>query len=172
MLRKLILASLVTSISASVAMGHVVFNADEAKAGQFHTSQLRVMHGCEGQPTDKVRITIPEGVTRVTPRAITGWDVSVTTRKLETPILLHGFEVDEVVDALIWTGGSFPDFAYEQFEFRAMMPDEPGRRLDFTVQQSCGEDVLNWDDIAKEGENPWAMDEPAPFIRLLPKPAD
>lgn len=159
-------------LAVGSASAHVVFNEDETQAGSFFTAELRVMHGCDGQPTDTVRITIPDGVTRVTPRMISGWEVSVETRKLETPILLHGFAVDEVVDALLWTGGSFPDFSFEQFEFRAMMPDEPGRRLDFTVRQSCGDLNLNWDDIAADDDDPWTLDEPAPFIRLIPQPSD
>lgn len=172
MIKQMSLGAGLAAIAGLSASAHVVFNEDEASAGSFHTAQLRVMHGCDGQPTDTVRITIPDGVTRVTPRVVPGWTVSVETRKLETPIVLHGFEVDEVVDTLVWTGGSFPDFSYEQFEFRAMMPDEPGRRLDFAVRQSCSDLNLDWDDIAAEDKNPWTLDEPAPFIRLLPQPSD
>ncbi|MGB3457174.1 MAG: YcnI family protein [Litorimonas sp.] len=162
----------VITLLAGQASAHVVFNVDEAKAGAFHTAQLRVMHGCEGQPTDRVRIVMPDGVTRVTPRVVSGWDISVEMRTLDEPILLHGFEVEEVVGALIWSGGSFPDFAYEQFEFRAMLPDEPGRRLDFVVNQGCGDLRLDWDDIAAPDADPWALDEPAPYITLTSKNGD
>lgn len=157
---------------ASMASAHVVFNDPVAEPGAFHTAQLRVMHGCDGQPTDRVRISIPDGVTRVTPRVVPGWDVAVEMRELDTPILLHGFEVSEVVGALVWSGGSFPDFSYEQFEFRAMLPNETGRRLDFTVSQGCGDLSLEWDDIASPEGDPWSLDEPAPFIRLESKTTD
>ena len=166
MLKQSIITCSVLALSTSQAAAHVVFNMDEAEAGTFHTAQLRVMHGCDGQPTDRVRIVMPDGVTRGTPRVVPGWSVSVEMRRLAEPILLHGFEVDEVVGALVWTGGSFPDFAYEQFEFRAMLPDEPGRRLDFVVNQGCGELALDWDDIASPDDDPWALEEPAPYIKL------
>ena len=159
------------ALLAGGAKAHVVFNDMEAQAGDFHTAQLRVMHGCDGAPTTKVRVEIPHGVTRVTPRVVPGWTVEVEIKTLEEPILLHGFEVTETVGALVWSGGSFPDFAYEQFEFRMMMPDAPEARLDFPVQQFCDEASLHWDDIADENEDPWSLDEPAPFIRLTPKGA-
>ena len=162
----------IISLLSGQASAHVVFNAYEAQAGAFHTAQLRVMHGCDGRPTDNIRIVMPDGVTRVTPRVVPGWDVSVEIRTLDEPILLHGFEVTEVVGALVWSGGSFPDFAYEQFEFRAMLPDEPGRRLDFVVNQKCGDLMLNWDDIAAPEADPWALEEPAPYITLTSKSGD
>lgn len=166
MLIRSLIPPAILSIVSSAAQAHVVFNEESAPAGQFHTAQLRVMHGCDGQPTDSVRIVILDGVTRVTPRVLPGWSVNVEMRQLEEPILLHGFEVDEVVGALIWSGGSFPDFADEQFEFRAMLPDETGRRLDFVVTRACGEETLSWDDIAATDASPWSLEEPAPYIIL------
>lgn len=159
------------ALLTSAAEAHVVFNDMEAAAGDFHTAQLRVMHGCDGAPTTKVRVEMPGGVTRVTPRVVPGWMVEVEMKTLDEPIMLHGFEVTETVGALIWSGGSFPDYAYEQFEFRMMIPDAPGARLDFAVRQYCNEASLHWDDIAAENEDPWSLEEPAPFIRITPKAA-
>ena len=87
---------------------------------------------------------------------------------LDKPILLHGFEVTDVVGSVTWSGGTFPDYAYEQFEIRMMLPDTPGERLDFPVHQGCETGELNWDDIAGHDEDPWALKEPAPFIFLEP----
>lgn len=168
---KPILLALGAAVAIGSAEAHVVFNDMESSAGTFHTAQLRVMHGCDGQPTTQIRVEIPDGITRVTPRAISGWSVEVEMKTLDEPVLLHGFEVTETVGAIVWSGGSFPDYAYEQFEFRMMMPDEAGTRLDFPVQQICETAKLEWDDIAAEDQDPWSLDEPAPFIRLTPKQA-
>lgn len=119
------------------AYAHVVFNSDTATAGEFHTAQMRITHGCGGNPTTSITVTIPEGVTRVTPRALTGWTVEVGMRKLDPPVKLHGFEVDETVGSLTWSGGSFPDHAYEQFEFRMMTSNTEGQILRFPVHQKC-----------------------------------
>lgn len=164
---KVLALAVSTALLASAAEAHVVFNDMEAVAGDFHTAQLRVMHGCDGAPTTKVRIEMPDGVTRVTPRVVPGWTVDVEMKTLDEPILLHGFEVTETVGALTWSGGSFPDYAYEQFEFRVMMPEASGARLDFPVRQFCDEASLHWDDIAEDSEDPWTLEEPAPFIRLV-----
>lgn len=150
------------------ANAHVIFNEMEAPAKAFHTAQLRVMHGCAGSPTTSVTINIPDGVTRVTPRALTGWNVSINMKKLETPMTLHGFEVTETVGSITWSGGRFEDFAYEQFEMRMMMPDKPGLRLEFPVHQKCETGELHWNQIAKPDADPWSLDEPAPFITLIP----
>ena len=127
------------------------------------------MHGCDGAPTTEVRVELPDGITRVTPRAVSGWAVKIEMKTLDEPIMLHGFEVTEIVGAIDWSGGSFPDHAYEQFEFRMMMPDAPDTRLDFPVRQFCDDASLHWDNIAAENEDPWSLDEPAPFIRLTPE---
>jgi len=36
-------------------------------------------------------------------------------------------------------------------------------------ENSCGEDELIWDEVAKLGEDPWELEQPAPFIKLTPK---
>lgn len=165
-MRHLLVIGLATLSLAHSAQAHVVFNEGEARAGSFYTAQLRVMHGCDGAATNKVTVHIPVGVTRVTPRAISGWTVEVAMVPLDEPILLHGFEVTEVVGSVTWSGGSFPDYSYEEFEIRMMLPETPGARLDFPVHQGCESGELRWDDIAGEGEDPWALEEPAPFITL------
>ena len=154
---------------APSAFAHVVFNADTAKAGDFHTAQMRITHGCGGNPTTSITVTIPEGVTRVTPRALTGWTVEIEMRKLGTPVMLHGFEEDETVESLTWSGGSFPDHAYEQFEFRMMTPKAEGQVLRFPVHQKCTDGEIIWDDIPEPDQNPYELDEPAPFFTVTPK---
>lgn len=155
-------------LSAPSAYGHVVFNEIEAKAGEFQTAQMRITHGCSGNPTTSITVTIPDGVTRVTPRAMTGWTVEVGKRKLDKPVMLHGFEVDETVKSLTWSGGSFPDHTYEQFEFRMMVPNLEGAILRFPVHQKCTEGEITWDQVPKANQNPYELDEPAPFIKIIP----
>jgi len=152
------------------ASAHVVFNEAQAVAGEFHTAQFRVTHGCEGTPTHTVTIEIPDGVSRVSPRHLTGWEVKVQMRPLVKPVILHGFEVTETVGSVTWTGGSFPNHTYEQFELRMMMPDESGKRLDFKVKQICERGEIYWQEIAKPGKNPYDLEFPAPFITLIGGP--
>jgi len=166
--KKCLIAFGVCLLSVPSSYGHVVFNEIEAKAGAFQTAQMRITHGCSGNPTTSITVTIPDGVTRVTPRAMTGWTVEVGKRKLDKPVMLHGFEVDETVGSLTWSGGSFPDHTYEQFEFRMMMPKTDGAILHFPVHQKCKQGEIMWNEIPEPGQNPYELDEPAPFIKVIP----
>ncbi|MFZ4120950.1 MAG: YcnI family protein [Caulobacterales bacterium] len=133
-----------------VAFGHAALNATEAEAGALTTLQFRITHGCGDSPTVRVRLTLPPGVSRVTPRVVPGWTVAVTHAPLEVPLSLHGQTVMERVDTITWSGGEIPSFAYEQFEVRLATPNEPGRTLLFAARQEC----------ANGGSYDWA-DDPA-----------
>ncbi len=165
MVKKSLLAAC-CCLSASAAHAHVVFDSQTAKAGEFHVAGLRIFHGCDGSPTNTVRLSIPDGVTRVRPRELEGWTVAVEMKTLETPIMLHGFEVTETVDAVVWSGGSIQDFAYQEFETHMMMPDAAGDALSFAVTQLCDEGRLDWDEKALNEEDFRTMESPAPFITL------
>jgi len=162
------LVAVLALASATPAAAHVVFNEATAPAGQLATAGLRVMHGCGGKPTIKVVIDLPPGMMRVTPRMIPGWKVSVATRPLDKSVMLHGFEVREGPAQITWQGGSLPDAAYEVFEFRAMMPDQPGATLVFPTVQTCpGGATETWTQVAAPGEDPMKLDTPAPTIKLI-----
>jgi periplasmic copper chaperone A len=152
------------SLVAGHANAHVVFNQNVLPPATLATLELRVTHGCDGSATKEVRVKLPEGVTRVTPRALAGWQVAVTKRQLPSPVTLHGQTVTETLDTVIWSGGSFPDFAYQQFEIRAMMPSQPNRTLYFPVEQICESGQLSWSQIPVTPAGWSALKEPAPFV--------
>jgi len=148
------------------SMAHVVFNSTEIEPGRFHTAKMRVTHGCDGSPTIRVTVQIPEGVTRVTPRAVAGWKVKVAKRKLAKSVKLHGMEMTETVSAIIWYKGNLPDHAYEQFEFRMMAPSKSDETLVFLVNQQCRKGDIQWTEVPVEGQNPYELDHPAAFLKL------
>jgi periplasmic copper chaperone A len=148
------------------ASAHVVFNESLVKPGEMATLQLRVTHGCGGTPTREVRVKVPEGVTRVTPRMIPGWQVSVVKRALPAPVTLHGETVRETVDTLVWSGGSLPDVAYEQFELRAHMPATAAGPLYFPVEQICDTGRIDWTNVPARVEDWGRTANPAPYVRL------
>jgi periplasmic copper chaperone A len=152
--------------TATGAQAHVVFNQSNAAPAALTTLELRVTHGCDGSPTKEVRLKLPDGVTRVTPRALAGWQVAVTKRALSAPVTLHGETITQTIDTIIWSGGSFPDLAYEQFEVRAMMPNAAGRTLYFPVEQICESGQTSWSQIPATPAGWGALREPAPFVTL------
>jgi periplasmic copper chaperone A len=161
----------VVCLCSTSAQAHVVFNQTNVAPAELTTLELRVMHGCDGSPTKEVRVKIPDGVTRVTPRALAGWSVALTKRRLATPVVLHGATVTEVVDTITWRGGSFPDYAFEQFEIRAMMPASPGTTLYFPVEQVCETGSNAWSQVPTTPAGWGALKEPAPFVTLTGSPA-
>jgi periplasmic copper chaperone A len=160
----------IASLLAPAAQAHVVFNQTNATPAALTTLELRVTHGCDGSPTKEIRVKLPEGVTRVTPRALAGWNVAINKRRLATPVVLHGTTVTETIDSITWTGGSFPDFAYQQFEVRAMMPNTPGATLYFPVEQICETGSTSWSQIPATPAGGRALRDPAPSLTLSAPP--
>jgi len=68
-----VLAALCAALITGIASGHAVINETEAYAGEFAFVTIRITHGCDGQPSTEVRVKIPDGVTRVSPRFERGW---------------------------------------------------------------------------------------------------
>lgn len=161
---------LLSLIMPQAATAHVVFNEAQVKPGELATFGLRVTHGCSGTPTTEIRVHLPEGITRVTPRALSGWDVSVVKRPLPAPVTLHGQTLTETVASLIWRGGAVPDFAFEQFEFRALVPQTPGATLYFPVEQICADGRHDWKAIPATPAEWGALKEPAPFVTIAQEP--
>jgi periplasmic copper chaperone A len=161
----------VCSVLAISAQAHVVFDVNQVPAGQLSLGALRVSHGCNGSPTTRIEVTLPDGVTRVVPRALSGWTISTQTRKLAAPITLHGQQVSEVTSKIIWSGGGLPDNLYEQFEFRYQAPMTAGRVLYFPVEQTCANGATSWSNIPRTGQRWEELATPAPFITIMPSPS-
>lgn len=154
------------------ALAHAVINEGTAEAGAFSFITLRITHGCGGSPTTQVRMKIPEGVTRVSPKFLGNWSVEKRMKTLDPPYRDEvGNLVTETVDEIVWSGGSLPDGYYGEFQVRALMPDDPGRVLWFKTIQNCEEGTIRWIEVPpREGQSPYELKEPSPFIRLTEKP--
>ena len=88
-------------------------------------------------------------------------------RKLDPPLQAPGGHlIAETADRLTWRGGPLPDGYYGQFQIRAMMPRDPGPVLWFDTTQRCQDGEIHWIQRPKPGQNPHALPEPAPFLKL------
>ena len=152
--------------------GHAVIDEGAAVAGSFSFISLRVTHGCAASPTQEIRMKIPAGVTRVSPEYRTGWSIEKKMRKLETPYENEaGHLVSEMIDEIVWSGGSLPDGYYGVFQIRALIPDTPGVTLWFKTIQNCAEGTIRWIEVpASEDQNPYELKEPSPYLRVTEKP--
>lgn len=155
-------------MAAAPALAHVTFEKAEAKSGSTYKAVLRVGHGCEGSPTRAVRVQIPDGVIAVKPMPKPGW---VLTTKLESyaePVPYYDQMLTEGVREIAWTGGNLPDDWYDEFIFRARLPEgEPGTMIYFPVVQECEAGIHRWIEIPEAGRSADDYEEPAPGVQLI-----
>jgi uncharacterized protein YcnI len=90
---------------------------------------------------------IPEGVTSVKPRVLSGWIITPLYRPLNPPVTLYGKKINQTVDSISWTGGNVPDNQFEDFSISMRLPAAAnGTILYFSVYQSCGKNQsIAWD---------------------------
>src|SRR5579872_299210 len=168
-MKSILTGMIVACFTASAATAHVTASPDTAKAGSYVVTSFTVPHGCAGAATLAVRIKMPEGVRDVKPQMKPGWKVEIVKRKLAaTASDGHGNTVTEAVDEVDWRGGPLPDDLYDSFGLLMKLPDKPGTVLYFPVVQECEQGVHRWIEIPAAGQQWRDLQEPAPFVRLVP----
>lgn len=125
---------------------------EEAHAGGYGHMFLRIPHGCDGgKATDTVTVRIPSGFTSVKPERKDGWKTRI------------GRNEKGRVTSVTWYDGNLPDDHFEDFGLSVKYPGKHGTYHLPTVQR-CGRAELAWDQTAKPGENPHALERPAPRV--------
>jgi uncharacterized protein YcnI len=155
--------------SPDAASAHATLERTEALTDSYYKATLRVPHGCEGSPTLRVRVLIPEGVTGTKPQPKPGWQLMIRRDKLSKPFTQHGKTITEDVAEVTWTG-KLLDEHLEEFGMMVKLPDAPGETLYFRTVQECEKGVHRWIEIPAAGQRWHELKEPAPFVKLLPKP--
>ena len=160
---------LLFGLSATV-FSHASLEQDIANSGENYRGVLRITHGCNGSPTVSVRIRIPDGVTGTKPMPKAGWQLETVEMKLDEHYTSYGTTVTEDVRELIWKGGLLSDNFFDEFVFRATLPDtDKSMTLYFRTAQECENgEFLRWIETPGAGENPDDFREPAPELKLLP----
>ncbi len=167
----LLLISAEAILSSPATYAHAVIDEAQAYAGEFSFVTIRITHTCGDSPTNEVRVKIPDGVVRVSPRWMPGWSAEKHMRKLAEPYENEvGQLVTETVDEIIWRGGPLPAGYYLGFQIRALMPRTPGVTLWFKTIQRCDGDSIRWIEVPTPGQSPWELETPAPFIELVARP--
>ena len=171
---KLSIAALVGAASLSLvatsAFAHATLETGQAVAGSYYKAVVRVGHGCEGKPSLKIRVKVPDGVSSVKPMPKAGWSLDIVKGKLAVPLDDgHGGKITEGVTEVIWTG-SLLDAHYDEFVLRGKLPDAPNTVLWWPVVQECDGAAHRWIEIPAAGQNPDSLKEPAPGLKLIPKP--
>ena len=154
-------------LASGNSFGHAVIDEMVKPANTLQFVDVRITHGCGAAATNKVSVKIPEGIGRVSPAYKAGWKISTTMRKLAVPVTDHGITSTETVDTVVWEGGNLPDGMYDTFQIRAAMPNDEGGVYRFkTVQECVDGGTIRWIQEPAEGQSPWDLEKPAPFIEL------
>jgi uncharacterized protein YcnI len=150
------------------ALAHVTFETPQATANSTYKAVLMIPHGCDGQPTLKVRVQIPEGVIAVKPMPKPGWALEITKGAYTKTYQLYGDPVSEGVKEIVWSG-SLADDNYDEFIFQARITDAvtPGATVSFPVVQECANAKEAWTEIPAEGQDPHSLKMPAPGLKIL-----
>ncbi|MBR9764109.1 MAG: DUF1775 domain-containing protein [Rhodobacteraceae bacterium] len=162
-LSTLALGTALTGALAGAALAHSTLEQREARLGETTKITLRVPHGCDGEATETVRLTIPEGFYAVKPMPKAGWTLSTTTGAYAMPYMNHGTEMTEGVREVVWSGGHLEDGWYDEFTVRGSFANaEAGSTLYFPAIQECANGVADWTDTSG-GQVP----NPAPKLVLV-----
>lgn len=163
----MIMSAFALSITTGFAQAHASLDVKEAKQNTNYKAVLRIPHGCKGEATLKLRVTIPEGVINAKPMPKAGWELETVKGPYTKTYDYHGPR-SEGVKEIIWTGKLENDH-YDEFIFRARITDafEAGQTIYFPTVQECATKSNNWVEIPADGQTRRDLDSPAPGLNVI-----
>jgi len=149
----------------AAASAHVTLQPPSAPAGGFTRLDVRVPNERDDAGTVKVDVQLPQPSPFVSYEPRPGWKVTLKRVKLDEPVDVEGFEIDEGVSQVTWTGdgkqGVIAPGQFVDFGLSLRMPEgEPGDKLVFKALQTYeGGEIVRW-------IGPEDADQPAPVVTL------
>ncbi|AWN39891.1 DUF1775 domain-containing protein [Methylobacterium durans] len=167
--RAALCAALGLAVSAPASHAHAVLERKEASPNAAYRGVVQIMHGCDGQPTTRVSVTIPEGVTGAKPMPKAGWQITTARGAYAKPYPSFHGTVSEGVKKITWSGGELPDDQVDEFTFLARVSDAfgPGATIYFPVEQDCATGGYRWSEVPVEGQKSADLQSPAPAVRVV-----
>ena len=143
------IAAAATLALPAAASAHVTLQPGEAASGSFSKMDVRVPNERDDKGTIKVDVRLPDGFYFLSYQKVPGWKARVFKEKLDQPVDLGGFSVDEQYTRVVWTArkpkrdriapGQFQDFplsvrvpegaAGSELVFRAFQTYQRGERV-------------------------------------------
>lgn len=154
---------------AGAASAHVTVDPSEAEAGGYTLLTFRVPNESDTASTTKIAVDLPTATpfVHVSVEPVPGWTATTTTAELDEPVAVHGAEVTEAVDTVVWTADD-PDAAIAPGEFRRFSvsagPVPAAERIVLPAHQTYSDgEVVSWAEVA-EGDAEPAL--PAPVLTI------
>jgi uncharacterized protein YcnI len=163
------LAAAAVSMSASFALAHATLGVTQSAPNATYRGVVQINHGCEGLPTTRVAVTIPDGVIGAKPMPKPGWTLATTKGPYAKAYPYFHGNLSEGVKQITWSGGTLPDDQFDEFVFVARITDafQPGQTVYFPIDQDCATGGYHWAQIPAAGQDAHALKEPAPGVRLV-----
>lgn len=144
------IAALALLAVGSPASAHIDPDPKEAQAGSRLTVGFTVEHGCEGSPTVRLDMRLPDGVVDPVVEPVEGWTGAVDTT------------TDGTIVSFV--GGPLADDVEGTFDVTMTLPPTPDTTIYFPFVQRCEAGEIRWIGIpAEPGDD---LDEPAPAMVL------
>ena len=156
-----------TMLVAGAASAHVTVTPSTTASGAYSVLTFSNGHGCDGSPTTRISISIPDGIFAVTPTRHADYTIEKVMEALDEPVDDgHGGEYTERGAAVVYTATTpLPDGYRDAFELQLKLPEgEAGDQLAFPTIQTCETGATAWIDESVEGEP--EPDAPAPAFTL------
>lgn len=135
---------------SQIASAHVSFiDAKPTAEGKSFKATFAIPHGCEGTPTTKVTIKIPEGIIGVKPMPKSDWTISTEIIPFAKTYQQYGKDVTQGVSSITWEG-SLPDQYYDEFTITGYFADNAKNsdEIYFPVIQNCKTGEYLWTDTS------------------------
>lgn len=161
----------VSLFAALPAQAHVTLETRTATLGAPYKAVFKVGHGCNGSPTTRLRVRLPDGVIAAKPMPKPGWQIEIESGPYDKAYaFFHGATLKEGVKTITWTG-KLDDRFYDEFVVSVFIADslKAGDMLYFPVVQECETGVHRWIELPKAGGSSHDLKEPAPGVLLQPK---
>jgi periplasmic copper chaperone A len=167
------IAACAISYCSGSAFSHVTLEQSSVETNATTKATLRVGHGCEGLPTQALRVQIPEGFVGAKPMSKAGWTLFIQRSKLAKPYDDHGKQVTEDVNEVTWTANTreayISDEHYDEFVLRGKAPGTAGP-LWFKVTQLCkdGDKIAQnpWTEVPASGTSTKGLKFPAALLNV------
>ncbi|MCH2165287.1 MAG: YcnI family protein [Marinovum sp.] len=156
-----------TALSPIAAAAHASLAEKEAKQNTNYIAVMRITHGCAGEATNRVTITIPEGVINAKPMPKAGWTLETVRQPYAKTYEYHGPKSEGVV-SISWSG-HLEDGHFDEFVFRARVTDAfpVGETVYFPTMQTCVNGENAWVEVPQEGQTRGDLKSPAPGVTIV-----
>src|ERR1700741_82738 len=103
-MNKTVIAAVVAGSLAvpATAGAHVTLQPGSVTAGSFTKVDVRVPNERDNKGTIKVDLRLPDGFYFLSYQKVPGWKARVFKEKLDQPVDLGGFSVDERYTRIVW----------------------------------------------------------------------